>query len=43
LIYNPMITKYLELGDEQGCMILNGLPMLHIQAEESWKIWTNKM
>lgn len=40
LIYNPMITKYLELADEQGCMILNGLPMLHIQAEESWKIWT---
>ncbi len=39
LIYNPMITQFLEKADEQGCMILNGLPMLHIQAEESWKIW----
>jgi shikimate dehydrogenase len=41
LIYNPMITQFLQNSDEQGCMILNGLPMLHIQAEESWKIWAN--
>ncbi|MCE2963426.1 MAG: shikimate dehydrogenase family protein [Chitinophagales bacterium] len=41
LIYNPMITKFLEKADEQGCMILNGLPMLHNQADLSWEIWNN--
>lgn len=43
LIYNPMITKFLEKADEQGCMILNGLPMLHSQADLSWEIWNNLM
>jgi shikimate dehydrogenase len=43
LIYNPMITKFLERADEQGCMILNGLPMLHSQADLSWEIWNNLM
>jgi shikimate dehydrogenase len=41
LIYNPMITKFLEKADEQGCMIINGLPMLHSQADLSWEIWSN--
>jgi shikimate dehydrogenase len=39
LIYNPMITKFLENADQQGCMILNGLPMLNFQAELAWDIW----
>ena len=43
LIYNPMITKFLEKSDEQGCMIINGLPMLHSQADLSWQIWNNLM
>ncbi len=43
LIYNPMITKFLEKADEQGCMILNGLPMLFSQADLSWEIWNNLM
>lgn len=43
LIYNPMITKFLEKADEQGCMILNGLPMLHKQADLSWELWNNLM
>ena len=43
LIYNPMITKFLEKANEQGCMILNGLPMLHSQADLSWEIWNNLM
>ena len=42
LIYNPIITKYLEKADAQGCIILNGLPMLHRQAELSWEIWKEK-
>jgi shikimate dehydrogenase len=43
LIYNPMITKFLEKSDEQGCMIINGLPMLNSQADLSWQIWNNLM
>lgn len=43
LIYNPMITKFLEKADEQGCMIINGLPMLHFQADLSWEVWNNLM
>jgi shikimate dehydrogenase len=41
LIYNPMITKFLEKSDEQGCMIINGLPRLHSQAGVSWQVWNN--
>ena len=43
LIYNPMITKFLEKSNEQGCMIINGLPMLNSQADLSWQIWNNLM
>lgn len=41
LVYNPMITKFLEKSDKQGCMIINGLPMLHSQADLSWQLWNN--
>ena len=39
LTYNPEVSKFLELGIGQGAAIKNGLEMLHIQAEASWKIW----
>lgn len=39
LVYNPEKTKFLKNGLEMGCKIKNGLEMLEIQAEESWKIW----
>ena len=39
LIYNPIKTKFLASGVEKKCRIKNGLEMLEIQAEESWKIW----
>ena len=39
LIYNPSETLFLSKGKAQGATIQNGLEMLHIQAEESWKIW----
>ena len=39
LIYNPGETLFLTKGKAQGATIQNGLAMLHIQAEESWKIW----
>lgn len=39
LIYNPSITEFLKHGQQKGATIKNGLEMLEIQAEESWKIW----
>lgn len=39
LVYNPAVTMFLEKGKKQGAQIQNGLDMLIIQAEESWKIW----
>ena len=39
LIYNPAITPFLAQGQARGAQTLNGLPMLHAQAEEAWKVW----
>jgi len=39
LIYNPAETEFLKKGAAKGASTQNGLAMLHIQAEESWKIW----
>lgn len=39
LVYNPSKTLFLQKGEEHGAMIRNGLDMLVIQAEESWRIW----
>lgn len=40
LIYNPAETLFLQKGKQQGCQTKNGLEMLELQAEESWRIWT---
>ncbi|TNE28101.1 MAG: shikimate dehydrogenase [Bacteroidetes bacterium] len=39
LIYNPTETALLKAAKQNGARILNGLSMLHEQAEESWRIW----
>jgi shikimate dehydrogenase len=39
LAYNPDETVFLKKGKEKGATTLNGLKMLHYQAERSWKIW----
>ncbi len=39
LIYNPSETTFLKKGKEKGTIIKNGLEMLELQAEKSWKIW----
>lgn len=39
LIYNPLESKFLEESKKNNATILNGMEMLKIQAEESWKIW----
>lgn len=42
LVYNPPLTKFLQLGANQGATIQNGYDMLTIQAEANWKIWNEK-
>lgn len=39
LIYNPEETTFLKKSKNQGAKTLNGLSMLHLQAEKSWEIW----
>lgn len=41
LVYNPLETRFMALGKAQGCVVKNGLEMLHLQAEAAWKVWTN--
>ncbi len=43
LIYNPERTTFLCKGAAQGATILNGYPMLVLQAEAAWKIWNNNL
>ncbi|WP_296957257.1 shikimate dehydrogenase [Porphyromonas sp. oral taxon 278] len=40
LIYNPSPTTFLNRASERGARTKDGLEMLHIQADEAWKIWT---
>ena len=42
LIYNPEKTLFLQKGEKRGASIINGHEMLIIQAEESWKIWSEE-
>lgn len=39
LIYNPERTLFLEKGGKKEATLINGLPMLYLQAEKSWQIW----
>ena len=39
LIYNPEETLFLRNGKAKGALTINGLNMLHTQAEASWRIW----
>ena len=39
LVYNPQETQFLKKGADRGALTKNGMDMLVIQAEESWKIW----
>lgn len=40
LIYNPSPTTFLSRASERGARAKDGLEMLHVQADEAWKIWT---
>ncbi|WEK35414.1 MAG: shikimate dehydrogenase [Candidatus Pseudobacter hemicellulosilyticus] len=39
LVYNPAMTLFLQRGADRGAAVKNGMDMLVIQAEESWRIW----
>lgn len=39
LVYNPEVSRFLQLAKQQGALIKNGLEMLELQAEKSWEIW----
>jgi len=42
LVYNPEQTKFLKLGQKAGARTRNGMEMLELQAEESWRIWQHE-
>jgi shikimate dehydrogenase len=42
LIYNPEQTLFLKQAKEKGAVTINGLSMLHLQAQKSWEIWNGK-
>lgn len=43
LIYNPVKSMFLQRGEARGAVIKNGHEMLIIQAEESWRIWSQEL
>jgi len=42
LIYNPQETQFMMLGKSKGAKVINGMEMLHLQAEKAWEIWNDK-
>ncbi len=40
LVYNPEITRFMELGKARGATVRNGYEMLLLQAKKSYEIWT---
>lgn len=41
LIYNPEETQFLKKSRLNSAFVINGMKMLKLQAEESWKIWNS--
>lgn len=39
LVYNPEETLFLKKGKEKNALTLNGISMLHLQAEKAFGIW----
>lgn len=42
LVYNPSETRFLREAGQRGFRTLNGLRMLEIQADASWRIWNER-
>lgn len=41
-VYNPACTAFLREGKKHGARTINGLAMLHAQADAAWEIWKNE-
>ena len=41
LVYNPEKTKFMQQGELNSAVAVNGLEMLYGQAEEAWRIWNS--
>lgn len=41
LVYNPLVTRFMEKSQEYGAKVKNGLEMLELQALASWDIWNS--
>ncbi|WP_438969517.1 shikimate dehydrogenase family protein [Nonlabens sp.] len=39
LVYNPSLTLFMKLGQQQGAKVTNGYQMLVHQAEKAWELW----
>lgn len=39
LVYNPLETEFMHKASVQDAEVINGLQMLHLQAEKAWAIW----
>ena len=42
LVYNPKKSLFLDLGEQNGAQIKNGIEMLELQAEAAWEIWNKR-
>jgi shikimate dehydrogenase len=41
LVYNPPVTRFMELGLQKGAQVKNGYEMLELQALKSYEIWNS--
>lgn len=39
MVYNPPLSEFLRRGETKGAAVTNGSRMLHLQAEESWRLF----
>ena len=42
MIYNPRKTKLLQMAEESGCSVFNGMYMLLYQGAYAFELWTGK-
>lgn len=42
LIYNPKMTKFMQISAENGATVYNGFRMLELQAEKAWRLWNTE-
>ncbi|MCM1110460.1 MAG: shikimate dehydrogenase [Clostridium sp.] len=42
LVYNPEVTRFMELCAAEGAVVSNGLEMLRQQAVASWRLWNGR-